>query len=76
MDLSFFYGNSYVGVLLGLSMFGMGYWKGAMIRRTLVEAIISTTINQMIADKLVRTRRIWNPTINEWEEEIVRFDEV
>lgn len=75
MDLSFLYGNGWVGVALGLVMFAMGYLKGASVRNGFVDHIVAHTIRQMVADRLVRTRRTWNDETGEWEEELLQYDE-
>ena len=75
MDLSFLQGNGWVGVGLGLLMFAMGYLKGASVRKGFVEAVIDVTIKQMIADRIIKTRRTWNDETGEWEEELLQFDE-
>jgi hypothetical protein len=75
MDLSFLQGNGWVGVGLGLLMFAMGYIKGASVRDGFAQYIVAHTIQQMVADRLVRTRRTWNDETGEWEEELLRYDE-
>jgi hypothetical protein len=75
MDLSFLQGNGWVGVALGVAMFCMGYMKGASIRKGVVEAVIDVTIKQMIAARMIKTRRTWNNQTGEWEEELLQYDE-
>lgn len=75
MDLSFLQGNGWVGVGLGLLMFAMGFLKGSSVRNGFVNAIIDATIKQMIADRMIKTRRTWNNETGEWEEELLQFDE-
>jgi uncharacterized membrane protein len=75
MDLSFLQGNGWVGVAIGLLLFGMGYLKGASVRDGWIDAIIAMTIKQMVADRLVKTRRVMNDETGEWEEELLQYDE-
>lgn len=75
MDLSFLQGNGWVGVGLGLLMFAMGFLKGYSVRNGFVNAIIDATIKQLIADRMIKTRRTWNNETGEWEEELLQFDE-
>lgn len=75
MDLSFLQGNGWVGVVIGLLLFGMGYLKGASVRDGWVDAIIAMTIKQMIDDRLVKTRRILNDETGEWEDQLLEYDE-
>ena len=75
MDLSFLQGNGWVGVGLGLLMFAMGYLKGASVRDGFAQHIIAHTIKQMVADRLIKTRRTWNDETGEWEEELLQYDE-
>lgn len=75
MDLSFLQGNGWVGVAIGLLLFGMGYLKGASVRDGWVDAIIAMTIKQMIDDRLVKTRRVLNDETGEWEDQLLEYDE-
>ena len=68
-------GNGWVGVALGLVMFGLGWYKGIQLKERAIEAIIAHTIQQMINDRLIRTYRKFNEETGEWEEELLQWDE-
>jgi hypothetical protein len=67
--------NGWIGVGLGLMMFGLGYWRGfgnAAIK--LIPAMVDATLKQMIEDGYIKTRKVLNAE-GKWEEELLRHDE-
>ena len=75
MDLSFLQGNGWVGVALGLVMFGMGYIKGKSIRREFVGYVIDATIQRMVKDGFVKTSMLPDEETGEMTQHILRYDE-
>lgn len=67
--------NGWIGVGIGLGLFLMGYWKGAIDTASkIVPATINATLQQMIDDGYVRVRKVLNDE-GKWEEEMLRHDE-
>lgn len=66
-------GNGWAGVFIGLSLFGMGYWRGASGKVKFSILVIDATIKDMIDNGYVKTRR--KLVDGKWEEEILRHDE-
>lgn len=67
--------NGWMGVGLGLLMFGMGYWKGVSntVNRV-IPATVEATVDQMIADGYIKFRKVLNDE-GKWEKEILKHDE-
>jgi general stress protein CsbA len=68
-------GNGWVGVLIGIVLFVMGYYKGLARTASIIPIIVDSTIQGMVADGYARVRKVLNPETGEWEEELLRHDE-
>ena len=66
--------DGWVGVLIGCSMFIMGYLKGSERIARAMPMVVEATVNKMIADGYVRVRKVLNSE-GRWEEELLKHDE-
>lgn len=71
---AFLYGNGWVGVAIGLVLFIMGYMKGVSKANALIPLVVDTTIENLVKDGFVRTRKVLNED-GKWEEELLKYDE-
>jgi hypothetical protein len=67
------YGNGWVGVVLGLVCFGMGFWKGRY-DRSYLQHIAEAVIDDLVRQRFIRTRRIYNDETGEWEVDLLEYD--
>jgi hypothetical protein len=65
--------NGWIGVGLGLLIFYMGYIKGVSKARALAPHIIDSTIQNLIDNGFIKTRKTLKN--GKWEEDILRHDE-
>jgi len=72
--LTFLNGNGWVGVAIGITLFIMGYLKGKQKAAKLVPLIVDTTIENLIKDGFVKTRKVLNKD-GMWEDELLKYDE-
>lgn len=75
MDMSWAQGQGWVGVTIGLAMFGLGWFKGRESADKVIESVIAYTIDDLIARGYLRTRVIRNKDTGEDEQYIVKADE-
>lgn len=67
--------NGWIGVGVSIVIFGMGYWKGMVnTANKLVPATVEATMDQMISDGYVKTRKVLNEE-GKWEQELLKYDE-
>lgn len=71
---AFLYGNGWVGVAIGFVLFIMGYMKGVSKANALIPLVVDTTIENLVKDGFVRTRKVLNED-GKWEEELLKYDE-
>ena len=66
-------GNGWVGVALGVVMFGLGFYKGRYDRAHM-EKIAGYLINDLVRQRFIRTRKVYNPQSGEWELDLLEWD--
>jgi hypothetical protein len=65
--------NGYIAVGIALAMFGLGYVKGRSNTRLLFPYVIDSTIQKLINEGFLKTRKVFKN--GKWEEDILKFDE-
>lgn len=65
--------NGWIGVGIGLLIFLLGYMKGVKKARSLAPHIIDSTIQNLIDNGFIKTRKTLKN--GKWEEDILRYDE-
>jgi hypothetical protein len=65
--------NGWIGVGIGLLIFLLGYMKGVGKARALAPHIIDSTIQNLIDNGFIKTRKTLKD--GKWQEDILRYDE-
>ena len=65
--------NGYIAVGIALAIFYLGYIKGKSTQRSLAPYIIDATIQNLIDNGFLKTRKVMKD--GKWQEDILRFDE-
>jgi hypothetical protein len=65
--------NGLIGVGIGILIFLLGYLKGVGKARIITPYIIDSTIQKLIDDGFIKTRKTLKN--GKWEEDILRYDE-
>lgn len=65
--------NGYIAVGIALAIFVLGYVKGRSNARLLFPYVIDSTIQKLINEGFLKTRKVFKN--GKWEEDILRFDE-
>lgn len=73
--MSYVQGNGWLGVVIGIVIFCMGYMKGNMVRGSYLDEVMDVTIKQMIEDGYVKARMEMNPETGEMEQMLYKHDE-
>lgn len=73
-DFSWIYGNGWVGVILGILCFAMGFWKGRFDSNH-VEHLATIIIDDLVNRRMIKTRKKYNSETGEWEIDLLEYDE-
>ena len=73
-DFSWLYGNGWVGVIIGLLCFGMGFYKGRFDQNHL-SMMASIIIEDLVERRMIKTRKVFNQETGEWDIDLLEYDE-
>lgn len=68
------YGNGWVGAVLGIVCFAMGFWKGRFDKRHLME-FTAIIIDDLVERRFIKTKRVFNQETGEWDIDLMEYDE-
>ena len=66
--------DGWIGVGLGLACFGLGFFKGRYDREHMA-TLATIIIEDLVERRLIKTRRKWNQETQEWEVDLLEYDE-
>lgn len=75
IDLSWMYGNGWVGVICGIVLFGLGWYKGLSGNRHFAEHLIESVIDDLAKQGYIKTQRKYNEETGVWEVDLLKYDE-